>query len=310
MFDLETKIEEWRAELRAAGLAPEVVRELEEHLREDIQRRLRGVSEREAFEAAVRQIGQPGELKKEFDRAGPPGVLAFFWQHKWKLVLCSTLGLIAAIALVSVRTGPYVSQAKLYVRFLPAVGPEAEESLQTKALEFESEIAPGARVTRRRPGPESNVLEFESEIVGSHSLAREVVAKIGAARILEKAGGGSDRDRAVALLKNGLRVETVRASAVLTLGFRHPDPLIARAVLNEVISQYAILHKQAHVSPRETSPAMRQVSNLVVLQRPSPPTPMSISASIRVAVFCACVMAGFAWVWILRLSEIRMRLAP
>jgi len=38
MFDLKKQIETWRAEMRAAGITrPEILNELESHLREDVE---------------------------------------------------------------------------------------------------------------------------------------------------------------------------------------------------------------------------------------------------------------------------------
>jgi hypothetical protein len=71
MFDLDRAISEWREQLASKGIgSPEVLDELESHLREDIedQRRL-GTGEQGSFEGAVQRIGQAGLLKTEFAKA-------------------------------------------------------------------------------------------------------------------------------------------------------------------------------------------------------------------------------------------------
>ena len=69
MFDLEAQIKEWRAELARTGIAREVVDELEGHLREQIQRlRTSGCPESEAFQTAIRQLGNGKTLKTEFSK--------------------------------------------------------------------------------------------------------------------------------------------------------------------------------------------------------------------------------------------------
>ena len=72
MFDLEQSIAEWRRQMLAAGIkSPVPLEELECHLREDVERRVQsGGNLRAAFEAAVRQMGQPDELKFEFGKVG------------------------------------------------------------------------------------------------------------------------------------------------------------------------------------------------------------------------------------------------
>jgi hypothetical protein len=56
--------------------APALLDELENHLREDVEQQIRsGASMHQAFETAVRRIGQASELKMEFARVSeaPPG---------------------------------------------------------------------------------------------------------------------------------------------------------------------------------------------------------------------------------------------
>lgn len=68
MFDLNQSITEWRKKMVAGGIkTPAVLDELESHLREDIELRIKsGTSEREAFDAAVQKIGDSDLLKAEF----------------------------------------------------------------------------------------------------------------------------------------------------------------------------------------------------------------------------------------------------
>jgi hypothetical protein len=68
MFNLEQSISEWRGQMLSAGVKnPDIVDELESHLREDWARRVQsGESEDQAFEGAVQGIGQPSLLKHEF----------------------------------------------------------------------------------------------------------------------------------------------------------------------------------------------------------------------------------------------------
>jgi len=70
MFDLEAKIAEWRKQMRAAGVEQgEEIEELETHLREEIERRMRiGATAQEAFELACREVGPASILGAEFDK--------------------------------------------------------------------------------------------------------------------------------------------------------------------------------------------------------------------------------------------------
>jgi hypothetical protein len=68
MFNLEQSIAEWRQQMLAAGIkTPVPLEELENHLREEIERQMKsGLSGQKAFEISVQQIGQPKILKREF----------------------------------------------------------------------------------------------------------------------------------------------------------------------------------------------------------------------------------------------------
>ncbi len=70
MFNLKEAITNWRREMSAGGIkTPGVLDELESHLREDIEQRVRaGAAEPQAFEEAVRQMGKADQLKLEFGK--------------------------------------------------------------------------------------------------------------------------------------------------------------------------------------------------------------------------------------------------
>jgi hypothetical protein len=70
MFDLEHAIAEWRRNLFLAGIKdPAVLDELENHLRERVASLCVGLTEPEAFQAAVAQLGDAKNLKREFAKS-------------------------------------------------------------------------------------------------------------------------------------------------------------------------------------------------------------------------------------------------
>ena len=79
MFNLESEITQWRNEMKAAGIkTSSPLEELEAHLRESIEQRVRGgMSEQCAFENAVAEMGQPQALQNEFQKNG--GSLGKMW---------------------------------------------------------------------------------------------------------------------------------------------------------------------------------------------------------------------------------------
>jgi len=72
MFNLEQAINEWRRQMTADGIkSSSVLDELENHLREDVERQIRSrIDQEQAFQAAVSRIGQSDLLKAEFAKIG------------------------------------------------------------------------------------------------------------------------------------------------------------------------------------------------------------------------------------------------
>jgi len=70
MFNLDQAIFEWRRKMISAGIkSSDVLDELEGHLREDIERRVRaGADASRVFEVVAERFGEPCALKMEFDR--------------------------------------------------------------------------------------------------------------------------------------------------------------------------------------------------------------------------------------------------
>jgi hypothetical protein len=70
MFDLERSIAEWREQMSSAGIkAPAPLEELENHLREEIERQIpSGLPPHQAFEMAAEQFGPARPLKTEFKK--------------------------------------------------------------------------------------------------------------------------------------------------------------------------------------------------------------------------------------------------
>ncbi len=82
MFDLDQAVATWRRQTEGAGLdSPELLDELESHLREEIQKLIKlGMMEPAAFALAVDQIGEANLLRREFARA--TGFSGWLSRHK------------------------------------------------------------------------------------------------------------------------------------------------------------------------------------------------------------------------------------
>jgi hypothetical protein len=106
MLNLEKSIADWRKQMLTAGIkTPVPLEELEIHLREDIAQQMQsGLSAPQAFEIAVKTIGQAPEIKREFKKIGAPmemqkiiklaGVICFAVALFCQLLSCPALGLV------------------------------------------------------------------------------------------------------------------------------------------------------------------------------------------------------------------------
>jgi hypothetical protein len=97
MFNLEKSISEWRRQMLSAGVKnPDIVDELESHLREDWARRVQsGKSQEQAFERAVQAIGQASSLKHEFAKVGGKKRA---WLRKLKAVMAGALDPVPSLS--------------------------------------------------------------------------------------------------------------------------------------------------------------------------------------------------------------------
>jgi len=74
MFNLEQSIEEWRAQMFAAGVkTPVPLEELEIHLRDEVEQHVKsGLAVQRAFEISVPHVGSPELLNNEFKKCEKP----------------------------------------------------------------------------------------------------------------------------------------------------------------------------------------------------------------------------------------------
>jgi hypothetical protein len=296
MFDLEKEIERWRGEMAATGVAPEVLLELEEHLREDLDRRARLAITGDIFRAALQQMGNPAALGNEFALIATPSLGQTLRWHKWKLVGCVGVSLLAALVLRMVSPTPYVSEARLLVRSAMFAPPGADPS-SSAPVRFPLDTATAQRLAA--------VMQQEAEILSSLDLARKVARSIGPDRILKRVGGGNDIRVATTAIWERLRVSAPAGSPVLHLTFQHPDPHLVQAVLREVINQYLKTHVEtrgAVVGP----PVVEKVSSIKPIQNPTAAFADVRSLSrMQSVLVLGGIFLGCAWILILRLNEKR-----
>src|SRR3954454_9294742 len=101
MFDIDTQIQEWRRTVAVHfGDRGDVVDELEAHLRDDLDRRIRsGVAPEQAWADACAQLGDARQLAGEFAKVG--GRRA--WVPAWIAAIAVIATGLFAVVWVSIR---------------------------------------------------------------------------------------------------------------------------------------------------------------------------------------------------------------
>lgn len=227
MFDLESELRKWRQQMLASGLASvEVIRELEDHLREDIERHVRkGETMTAAFYGACARLGKPIDLTREFEIANPAGIAGLWRRHRKIVGVCIALGLAIAAITQVLRPRPYVSEAKLFVR----------SALERDRKNAESPVFP--RLGSGREFMAASGSDLMASLV-SETLFEDVARAVGPGTVLKKMGGGSDLTQAAAVIRHGFFwTKGNSGTSDLHLSFRHPDADVVEQVLSEFIAR-------------------------------------------------------------------------
>jgi len=155
------------------------------------------------------------------------------FRHKWKIIICSLLGFVVAAAVYQLMPPPYVSEAKLFIRYVITEG---------------KSLAPGTgdAMTKSPDQRGETIMTSEVQILTSLDLAQDVAKSVGAKKILAKLGGGDDVVLAASHIQRNLGVDVPRNSSVITILFSHPDPEISQQVLRELVDRYLKKHVEIH----------------------------------------------------------------
>lgn len=156
------------------------------------------------------------------------------FRHKWRILICTLLGLGAAFAVYIFRPPLYQSEAKLFVRYVTegrTLGPPGDD---TRTISTDPRGM--------------TLLNTEVEILTSLDIAEQVADAVGPEKILAKAGKGKDRNSAAALIQGNLLVEVPVGSSVIHIVFKNPDPTVVQPVLAALIDAYLKKHVEIHAA--------------------------------------------------------------
>lgn len=156
------------------------------------------------------------------------------FRHKWKILICSFLGLLGAVGVYLITDKIYISEAKVLIKFVAehAAGNPAAQDV-------------------RSPDPSGqSMINSEIQIITSRDLAEQVVDLIGSEKIL-RAKGNEVTNRVLAtqhIMKN-TRYDVPGGGSVIALYYSHPDPAVAQAVLKLLVEKYQEKHLEIHRAP-------------------------------------------------------------
>lgn len=156
------------------------------------------------------------------------------FRHKWKIILLSLAGVLAAAGLYMIRPPAYQSEGRLLVRY---VRESEARFLNPDAKDSEIKYADS-----RGDG----IINTEKEILTSFDLALQVADHVGPEKILAKAGGGADRIQAATLILKNVLVESRKDNNTIRVVFRHPDPELLQPVLRSLFDAYQKKHVAVH----------------------------------------------------------------
>src|SRR5262249_49345848 len=161
-------------------------------------------------------------------------LLFILFRHKWKIIVCTAIGIIAAAAVCFLLPPEYESQARLLVRYVVerSTVDALDSQVKTPATQTESE----------------NLINSELAIVTSADLATQVADAVGVERLLPESGGKGTTDEAARSILRHLKATALKDSNIISVSYSNRDPELAVRVLRELVTRYFDKHLEVHRS--------------------------------------------------------------
>ncbi|MBK1876621.1 exopolysaccharide transport family protein [Pelagicoccus mobilis] len=164
----------------------------------------------------------------------PGDIIYTIFRHKKKIVLFFVLGLVAGAAVYKLMPLPYVSNAKLLVRYVT-------ESKDFVTLDNANTVSPGGRGDR--------VMSAELEILRSSDIAFSVVEKLAPNTIIGDDVIGTNEQLILSAAQSITGSMGIKSTgSVIQLSYSHNDPEVSQKVLQATIEEYLEKHVETHRS--------------------------------------------------------------
>ena len=161
-------------------------------------------------------------------------ILFIFFRHKWKIIICAAVGILASAGIYFFVPPKYESQAKLFVRYV--VDRSAVDGLDSQPK------------TETIGSPTESAINSEVEILTSADLAMQVATSVGADRLMRGSGEKPTDADAALLIRKNLKVTVVTGSSIISVSYQNKDPKLAIEVLQQLVNRYFDKHLEIHRS--------------------------------------------------------------
>ena len=169
----------------------------------------------------------------------PSDIYYTLFRHKWKIIICTMLGFVAAAGIYVYYPKSFSSQARLFIRYVEQgkTPTSAEEDSRVQTVETRGDA----------------IINSELQIITSMDLALQIAEKLGPEQILEDTARKHEIADAANVIHNALTVSVPRKSSVISIEFSHPNRDITQPVLAELIDSYLAKHLETRSAGQFTS---------------------------------------------------------
>lgn len=162
---------------------------------------------------------------------GVNDILFVIFRHKWKIIACGLLGIAASAGIWLSKKQQFESSARILVKYVS----DTKSALDAGQGNIQSPDSRG-----------NHVLNSEIAILTSGDSIIAAARTVTPQRILTAFEGGTNLNRAAAIIARNFEVQFSKNSSVLELSFRHPDAQVSQDVLQQLIRNYQRRHLEVH----------------------------------------------------------------
>lgn len=164
-------------------------------------------------------------------------ILYILFRHKWKILICTAIGLAAAALLFIYVPPSFQSEAMLFIRYVTEdSAPVLPDGASAKPISL-ADLDRG-----------DTILNTEIDILSSMDIAEQAADTLGPDKILTQVKNPKERDRAhaAAEIRKNLEIEPLPKSSVIHLTYKSADPSVVQPVLTAIVDAYYKKHVEVH----------------------------------------------------------------